>query len=109
MAILNDYLLMKSIDFEFLKPKCQELSGLGGFAEAYAHRDPITSIPKLRTFCEESAKFSRYKLRLSWLIRPNMIDLLDDYSFNANHSQGGEQRGSRFTLFVCLNRVGEEV
>lgn len=83
MTGMNDLLLMKSINFEFLKPKWPELSGLGGFAEAYAHSDPIGSISKLRTFCEESAKFIHYELRLSRLIRPNLIDLLDDYSFKS--------------------------
>lgn len=44
---------MKSINFEFLRPKWPELAGLGGFAEAYAHSDPVGAILKLRVFCEQ--------------------------------------------------------
>lgn len=83
MAATSDYLLMQSINFEFLKSKWPELSGLGGFAEAYAHSDSIGAISKLRTFCEEAAKFIHHELRLPRLIRPNLIDLLDDSSFQS--------------------------
>jgi type I restriction enzyme, R subunit len=75
--------LMKSINFEFLRPKWPELAGLGGFAEAYSHNDPLGSIAKLRAFCEESVKFIHHELRLPRLIRPNLIDLLDDPSFKS--------------------------
>ena len=74
---------MKSINFEFLKPKWPELSGLGGFAESYAHADPIGSISKLRAFCEQAAKFIHHELRLPRLLRPNLIDLLDDSAFQS--------------------------
>jgi type I restriction enzyme R subunit len=73
--------LMRSINFEFLRPKWPELAGLGGFAEAYAHSDPIGSIGKLRTFCEEAAKFIHHELRLPRPYRPNLIDLLDNQPF----------------------------
>lgn len=75
--------LMKSINFEFLRPKWPELAGLGGFAEAYTHSDPIGAIAKLRAYCEQSAKFIHHELRLPRLIRPNLIDLLDDDSFQS--------------------------
>ncbi len=78
-----DYLLMKSINFEFLKPKWPELAGLGGFAESYAHADPIGAISKLRAFCEQIARFVHFELRLPRLIRPNLVDLLDDSSFQS--------------------------
>lgn len=82
MATIAD-LLMRSINFEFLKPKWPELAGLGGFAEAYAHADPIGAISKLRAFCEQAAKYIHHELRLSRLFRPNLIDLLDDSSFQS--------------------------
>ncbi len=74
---------MKSINFEFLRPKWPELASLGGFAESYAHTDPIGSISKLRAFCEQAAKFIHHELRLPRLVRPNLIDLLDDHSFQS--------------------------
>ncbi|HLJ09766.1 MAG TPA: hypothetical protein VKU82_01185, partial [Planctomycetaceae bacterium] len=74
---------MKSINFEFLRPNWPELAGLAGFAEAYAHGDPIGSIGKLRTFCEETVQFIHFTLRLPKLFRPNLIDLLDDRSFQS--------------------------
>lgn len=62
MAETDGYLLMRSINFEFLKPKWPEFAGLGGFAEAYAHNDPIGAIGKLRAFCEQSAKYIQKSL-----------------------------------------------
>src|SRR5690349_8567006 len=79
----HDCALMNSINFEFLRPNWPELAGLGGFAEAYAHHDPIGAIGKLRTFCEQAAKFIRDELRLPRLFRPNLIDLLDDPAFRS--------------------------
>lgn len=73
--------LMKSINFEYLRPKWPDLAGLGGFAEAYAHSDPLGSLAKLRAFCEQAAKLIHHQLRLSKLFRPNLIDLLEDDSF----------------------------
>lgn len=78
-----DPLLMRSINFEYLRPRWPELAGLGGFAEAYAHGDPIGAIAKLRAYCEQAARFIHHELRLPRLIRPNLIDLLDDSSFQA--------------------------
>ena len=74
---------MKSANFELLRPKWPELAGLGGFAEAYAHSDPIGAIGKLRIFCEQAAKSIHHDLRLPKLYRPNLIDLLDDAAFQS--------------------------
>ncbi|MHB0958771.1 MAG: type I restriction endonuclease subunit R [Pirellulaceae bacterium] len=74
---------MKSANFELLRPKWPELAGLGGFAEAYAHTDPIGAMGKLRTFCEHMAKSVRHELRLPTLFRPTLIDLLDDAAFQS--------------------------
>ena len=65
-AIPNDQ-LMKSTNFEYLRPNWPELAGLGGFAEAYAHSDPVGSIGKLRVYCEHAVKFVRHTLRLPQL------------------------------------------
>lgn len=83
MHDLSKLARMKSINFEFLKPKWPELAGLGGFAEAYAHSDPIGCISRLRTFCEQTAKTIHHELRLPRLTQPSLIDLLNDASFQA--------------------------
>lgn len=80
---MSDALLMNSVNFEFLRFKWPELAGLGGFAEAYAHQDPAGAISKLRAFCEQTAKFVHHELKLPRLLRPNLIDLLEDASFRA--------------------------
>ena len=82
-AIPNDQ-LMKSTNFEYLRPNWPELAGLGGFAEAYAHSDPVGSIGKLRVYCEHAVKSIRHTLRLPQLNRPNLIDLLEDASFRSS-------------------------
>jgi type I restriction enzyme R subunit len=81
MAVHPDDLPMQSINFEFLKPHWPDLAQVGGFAEAYAHDDPIGAITKLRIFCEQTVRYLHHKLRLPPLLRPNLIDLLDDSSF----------------------------
>lgn len=75
---------MKSANFEYLRPKWPELAGLAGFAEAYAHPDPVGSIGKLRVYCEQAVKFVRHSLRLPPLYRPTLIDLLNDASFRSS-------------------------
>ncbi len=84
MPARNDDTLMRSINFEFLRPKWPELAGLAGFAEAYAHNDPIGAIGKLRAFCEQAATVVHHELRLPRLFRPNLIDLLDDTTFQSD-------------------------
>src|SRR5579872_3777377 len=78
---VEPFQLMKSINFEFLRPKWPELAGLGGFAEAYAHSDPLGSIGKLRSFCEQVVGCLHHDLRLPQPPRPNLIDLLDNQPF----------------------------
>ena len=41
---------MKSLNFEFLRPKWKELALLGGFAEQYVGPDPASAAVKLRAF-----------------------------------------------------------
>jgi len=75
--------LMKSINFEFLRPKWPELAGLGGFAEAYAHSDPVGALGKLRTFCEQTVGSLHQQLRLPRPPRANLMDLLDNDAFKS--------------------------
>ncbi len=72
---------MKSINFEFLQSKWPELSGLGGFAEAYAHPDPIGSISKLRVYCEQIVEWIHHQQRLPKPYRANLNDLLHNQPF----------------------------
>ena len=39
---------MKTINFEFLKPKWETLANIAGFAEQYVHADPSSALVKLR-------------------------------------------------------------
>lgn len=72
---------MKSTNFEFLRLKWPELAGLGGFAEAYAHSDPVAAISKLRTFCEQVAEWIHHDQRLPKPYRANLSDLLENQPF----------------------------
>ena len=68
--------IMKSINFEFLRPNWPELAGLGGFAEAYAHSDPVGAILKLRVFCEQVVEWIHHNQRLPKPYQANLVDLL---------------------------------
>jgi type I restriction enzyme, R subunit len=72
---------MKSTNFEFLRPKWPELASLGGFAESYAHTDPIGSITKLRVFCEQVVQWIHYDKRLPKPYQANLSDLLENQPF----------------------------
>jgi len=72
---------MKSTNFEFLRPKWPELASLGGFAEAYAHTDPIGSISKLRAFCEQVVEWIHHDQRLPKPFRANLSDLMENQPF----------------------------
>ena len=45
-------IIMKSVNFEFLREKWPELASLGGFAEQYAWQDPESALVKLRSYIE---------------------------------------------------------
>ncbi|HBE67048.1 MAG TPA: restriction endonuclease subunit R [Planctomycetaceae bacterium] len=72
---------MKSLNFEFLRPKWPELAGLGGFAEAYAHPDPVGSISKLRVYCEQVVEWIHHDQRLAKPFRASLNDLLHNQPF----------------------------
>lgn len=75
------FLIIKSLNFEFLRPKWPELAGLGGFAEAYAHSDPVGAISKLRVFCEQVVEWIHFNQRLPKPYQANLIDLLHNQPF----------------------------
>ena len=77
----EDVALMKSTNFEFLRPRWPELAGLGGFAEAYTHSDPVSALAKLRSFGEQLVLAVYHELRLPKVPRANLVDLLDDSNF----------------------------
>ena len=72
---------MKSINFEFLRPTWPELAGLGGFAEAYAHPDPVGALTKLRVFCEQVVEWIHHHHRLPKPPRASLNDLLHNDPF----------------------------
>lgn len=72
---------MQSLNFEFLRPKWPELASLGGFAETYAHSDPVGAIGKLRSFCEQAVEWVHHELRLAKPPRANLIELLENQPF----------------------------
>jgi len=47
---------MKSVNFEFLRPKYDVLANLGCLAEAVLHVDPGSALTRLRSFAEEMTK-----------------------------------------------------
>lgn len=75
--------IMKSHNFEFLRPHHPELSDLGGFAETYAPSDPSACLVKLRLFAENLVKalFQHHQLERSY--QSNLNDLLGDDSFKS--------------------------
>lgn len=81
MLVSYGKVLMKSLNFEFIRSKWPELSGLGGFAEAYAHSDPVGSISKLRIFCEQVVEWIHHNHRLPKPFQANLNDLLHNQPF----------------------------
>jgi type I restriction enzyme R subunit len=73
--------LMKSKNFEFLRPSFPELADLGGFAERYSFADPSSALVKLRMFAETmvSAIYSYHKLPRPYQF--NLNDMLNDEMF----------------------------
>lgn len=72
---------MKSTNFEFLRAKRVHLAELAGFAEAYAHSDPASSLIKQRSFVEQAVAdiYERYHLQPPF--SDSLFDLLDAESF----------------------------
>jgi type I restriction enzyme R subunit len=68
-------------NFKFLQSDCEDLASLAGFAETYAHTDPVGALVKLRSFAEQMARFVHHRLGLAKLYRPTLLDQLNDESF----------------------------
>ncbi|HEX7378598.1 MAG TPA: hypothetical protein VF278_15875 [Pirellulales bacterium] len=73
--------MMQSTNFEFLRPRWPQLAALGGFAESYAHGDPIGALVKLRAYGEQMVAYLYDRHRLPRQPRPAFIDLLDGDPF----------------------------
>lgn len=74
---------MKSRNFEILRENWPELASLGGFAEAYAHDDPASTLVKLRLFAENLTKDIYRDLGLPKPEQATFVDLLSNASFAA--------------------------
>ncbi|MEW4530115.1 DEAD/DEAH box helicase family protein [Maioricimonas sp. JC845] len=74
-------ILMKSINFEFLRDGWPELAALGGFAEAYAHSDAVGAIAKLRMFGEQVVEWIHHHQKLPRPYQANFLDLLNNPPF----------------------------
>ena len=72
---------MQSKNFEFLRPKWEDLATLGAFAEQYANSDPQSAVAKLRTFAEQIVLFVYHKHGLPKPYQPNLNDLLAASTF----------------------------
>ena len=75
--------LMKSQNFEFLRPRHPELADLGGFAEGYAHPDPASALVKLRSFIENVVALIYETYRLPRPYTDSVFDLLNETPFRA--------------------------
>jgi type I restriction enzyme, R subunit len=72
---------LKSQNFEFLRAKRETLADLSGFAEAYAHSDPASSLIKQRSFVEQAVVAIYQAYRLQPPYSDNLFDLLNEESF----------------------------
>lgn len=72
---------MQSVNFEFIRPHQPEIADLGGFAEYHLYTDPGSSLVKLRTLAEQAVKNIYHQERLPRLYKPQLIDLINDASF----------------------------
>lgn len=74
---------MKSVNFEFLRPKWKELALLGGFAEQYVGPDPASAAVKLRAFAEQIVDFIWQAVRITNLPQANLNDKLTFAGFQS--------------------------
>jgi type I restriction enzyme, R subunit len=72
---------MQSTNFEFLRPKWEDLADLGAIAEQYAHPDPQSAVAKLRTFAEQIVLFVYHQHGLPKPYQCNLNDLLTAATF----------------------------
>lgn len=72
---------MQSQNFEFLRPRWEDLATLGAFAEQYTLPDPSSATVKLRTFAEQIVYFIYHRHGLPKPYQSNLNDLLTNASF----------------------------
>ncbi|MGR8940679.1 MAG: DEAD/DEAH box helicase family protein, partial [Gammaproteobacteria bacterium] len=74
-------IIMQSVNFEFIRSQRPEIADLGGFAEYHLYTDPSSSLIKLRALAEQAVKSIYHLERLPRLYRPQLIDFINDASF----------------------------
>jgi type I restriction enzyme R subunit len=74
-------IIMKSINFEFLRERWPELASLGGFAEQYAVSDPASAMVKLRLFVESMIQRIYDEKGLQRSLSTSLLDLLATEEF----------------------------
>jgi hypothetical protein len=72
---------MQSQNFEFLRPRWEELTELGALAETHAHVDPSSAAVKLRAFAEQVVLFIYHQHGIPSVRHTNLNDLLAGTSF----------------------------
>ena len=72
---------MQSLNFEFLRPRWEELAELGALAEMHSHVDPSSAAVKLRSFAEQIVLFIYHHHGLPNERQWNLNDLLTGASF----------------------------
>jgi len=85
LRVLGKQTVMESINFEFLRKHAdwKTLADLGGFAEGYAHPDPVAAVVKLRSYAEVIVGWIYDSLRLPKPFRATFNDLLVNDAFQA--------------------------
>lgn len=85
LRVLGKQTVMESINFEFLRKHTdwRTLADLGGFAEGYAHPDPVAAVVKLRSYAEVIVGWIYDSLKLPKPFRATFNDLLVNDSFQA--------------------------
>lgn len=74
---------MKSMNFEFLRPKGELLANLAGLAEAVLHIDPGSTLTRLRSFAEELTKVIYQEEVLPRLPQASFYDLVKNPVFSS--------------------------
>lgn len=112
---------MNTLNFNFLKPKWNELADIAGFAEQYVNADPSSALVKLRQFCEQTVHFIYAEHGLAHAYQSGLNDLLQEFSFKqsvprvvisklhslrvhgnkAAHGEDVQARDSRWLLQEC--------
>jgi type I restriction enzyme R subunit len=72
---------MRSQNFEFLRPRWEELTELGALAEMHSHVDPSSAMVKLRAFAEQVVLFIYHHHGIPAERQCNLNDLLSGAGF----------------------------